>query len=209
MESHAIATEALEWLRSQPPWLAAGAIGVTAGLEYVVPPVPGDTVAVAGGVLVARDILPASLVLAVVTLGSVLGALGAYCIGALATTRPALRRLLARFVTESAFQRASATYQRWGRLLILLNRFFPGVRTSFLFAAGLFGLPLRDVAILATISAVLWNSMLIAAGFILGANLEAVLRFITHYSTYAWTALILIVGVAAVRFALHALRRKR
>lgn len=209
MDALSFAHDALEWLRAQPPWVAAGAVGVTAGLEYVVPPVPGDIIAVAGGVLVAQGILSAPLVLAVVAVGSVAGALGAYGIGALAAKRPALRRLLFRLVPEASFERVAGRYRRWGRLLILLNRFFPGVRTSFLFAAGLFDVPVRDVLVYATLSAVCWNAMLIGAGFALGENLEAVIHFVTNYSTFAWTALtIILVGVMA-RVGFHLLRRAR
>ena len=209
MDAHAIATEALEWLRAQPAWLAVGTIGLVAALEYVAPPVPGDTVAIAGGVLVAQGILSGPLVLIVVTVCSVLGALAAYGIGRLAASNERVRRVLFRFIKQEQFEAAAVKYRRYGRWLIVMNRFFPGMRASFIFAAGLFGVPMRDVILLCAVSAFAWNALLIGAGFWLGANIDDVINLVERYSTFAWTALLLILGAIAVRVVVGVLRTRR
>ena len=209
MDAHTVANESLEWLRIQPAWISLGTIGVFAGLEYVVPPVPGDTVAIAGGVLVARDILPASLVLLVVTIGSVAGALAAWGVGRLAALHVGVRRVLFRFVDESAFHAAAEKYRRYGKWLIVANRFFPGVRASFLFAAGLFGIPMRDVALLAGLSALAWNALLIGAGVLLGANIDSVIDLVERYSAFAWIALLLILGFFGFKILTAVVRKRR
>lgn len=208
MDVHAFAAEALDWLRAQPAWLAAATIGVTAGLEYVAPPVPGDTVAIAGGILVAQGILPTAVVIVAVTVGSVLGALGAYGMGVVASRRLWLRRLIFRMVSEDRLEQAAATYRRWGRAVILANRFLPGVRTSFLIAAGFFGVSLVDVLVLSAVSAVLWNALLVAAGVWLGANLDAVITLVEHYSTMAWGVVGFVVLLLLMRAARAARRRR-
>lgn len=209
MDAHTVAHESLEWLRLQPAWISLGTIGTVAGLEYVVPPVPGDTVAIAGGVLVARDILPASLVLLVVTIGSVAGAMAAYGVGRLAATHATVRRVLFKLIDESAFDAAAAKYQRWGKWLIVANRFFPGVRASFLFAAGLFGVRMRDVALLAGVSALAWNALLIGAGVLLGANIDAVIDLVEKYSLFAWVALVLILSFFAFKLVSAIVKKRR
>lgn len=209
MDAHAVAAEALEWLSTQPPWLAVGAIGAVAGLEYVAPPVPGDTVAIAGGVLVAQGMLSAPLVLLVVTACSVLGALAAWGIGRLAARDERVRRLLFRFIKEQHFEAAAAKYRRHGRWLIVMNRFFPGVRASFIFAAGLFGVPMRDVVVLCALSALVWNALLIGAGVWLGANIDDVITLVEDYSAFAWTALIAILGVLVAKIVLARVRKRR
>jgi membrane protein DedA with SNARE-associated domain len=194
VDAHALASSALEWLRAQPPWLAAGSIGLVAGLEYVAPPMPGDTVAVVGGVLVARDIVSAPVMLATITLCSVLGALAAYGVGLLAGTRPRFRAFLFRFVDESSFESVAGKYRRWGRLLILGNRFFPGVRTSFLFAAGLFRVPVVDVVFFGAVSALVWNSLLVGAGAWLGANVDDVIDVVEEYSTVGTAVVVVLLA---------------
>lgn len=209
MDAHEVAQQSLDWLNTQPMWISAGTIGAFAGLEYVVPPVPGDTVAIAGGVLVARGILPAALVLVVVTVGSVAGALVAYGVGRLAASQPRVKSILFKLVDESAFESARLKYQRWGKWFILANRFFPGVRASFIFAAGFFGIRMRDVAILCAVSALAWNALLIGAGVLLGANIDAVITLVERYSAVAWIALVLILGFFAFRIARAIIRRRR
>jgi membrane protein DedA with SNARE-associated domain len=209
VDAHTVAHESLEWLRQQPEWVSLGSIGAVAGLEYVVPPVPGDTVAIAGGVLVAQDILPASLVLLVVTAGSIIGALAAFGVGRLAATHAGVRRILFKLVDESAFEVAAEKYRRWGKWLIVANRFFPGVRASFLFAAGLFGIRTRDVVLLAGLSALAWNALLIGAGVLLGANIDAVIDLVEKYSLFAWGALISILAFFGYKIITAIVRKRR
>ncbi|HEX8536284.1 MAG TPA: DedA family protein, partial [Cystobacter sp.] len=54
---------------------------VAAALEYVVPPFPGDTITLLGGVYAVRGDHPWPLVFGVVVAGSVLGALINYQVG--------------------------------------------------------------------------------------------------------------------------------
>ena len=49
-------------------------LGLAAALEYVVPPFPGDTITLPGGVYAVRGTQPWPLVFLVVTAGSVVGA---------------------------------------------------------------------------------------------------------------------------------------
>lgn len=209
MDAHQVAAEALTWLREQPTWVAAATIGAVAGLEYVAPPVPGDTVAIAGGVLVAQGILSAPLLIVVITACSVLGALAAYGVGRLAANDERVRRVLFRFIKQEHFEAAAAKYRRHGRWLIVMNRFFPGVRASFIFAAGLFGLPVRDVAILCAVSALVWNSLLIGAGVWLGANIDDVITLVEQYSAFAWTALALILSALLIKMVAAAAKKRR
>ena len=209
MDAHAVAAQALDWLRAQPAWIAVGTIGVVAGLEYLAPPVPGDVMAIAGGVLVAQGMLSAPVVLLVVTACSVAGALAAYGIGRLAAKNERVRRVVFRFIKQVHFEAAAEKYRRHGRWLIVMNRFFPGVRASFIFAAGLFGVPVKEVAVLCAISALAWNALLIGAGVWLGANIHDVIDLVERYSAFAWSAVALIVVAVIVKIAVAFVRNKR
>ncbi|MBI1948197.1 MAG: DedA family protein [Deltaproteobacteria bacterium] len=206
MDLHATAAEVLAWLKEQPPWLSAGALGVAAVLEYVIPPVPGDAVSIAGGVLVAQGVIGVPAALLATTVGSVIGSVVMYYVGLAAGRHPRLRRLLARFFTEERIERVAAGYRKWGRLIIVANRFLPGIRTSFILAAGLFRVPLTDVVVFGAISALAWNTLLIGLGWLVGANLERLEHLLAEYALVAWVALAVVVTALVVR-ALW--RRKR
>lgn len=205
MDAHAVATEALAWLKEQPPWLSVSALGVAAALEYVVPPVPGDAIALAGGVLVAQGVLSLPAALIATTLGSIVGSVTMYGLGLAAGRHPKLRRLLARFFTEERVERVAASYRRWGRLIIVANRFLPGIRTTFILGAGLFRVPLMDVVVFGGVSALLWNSALLGVGFLLGANLERLQAWLTDYTLVGWVVL----GLVVVALVVRALLRRR
>lgn len=189
MDLHATAAEALAWLKEQPPWLSAAALGAAAVLEYVVPPVPGDAVSIAGGVLVAQGVIGVPAALAVTTLGSIVGSVVMYGVGLAAGRHPRLRRLLARLFTEERVERVAVSYRRWGRLIIVANRFLPGIRTTFIVGAGLFRVPLADVIVFGGLSALLWNSLLIGVGWLVGANLAHLERLLADYTLVVWIAL--------------------
>ncbi|MCC7072622.1 MAG: DedA family protein [Deltaproteobacteria bacterium] len=189
MDLHATAADALAWLKEQPPWLSAAALGAAAVLEYVVPPVPGDAVSVAGGVLVAQGIISVPVALAVTTLGSIVGSMVMYGVGIAAGRYQRVRRLLGRLFTEERVERVAVSYRRWGRLIIVANRFLPGIRTTFIVAAGLFRVPLSDVIVFGGLSALLWNSLLIGVGWLVGANLEVLERVLADYTMVVWLAL--------------------
>ena len=206
VDAHAAAAEMFAWLHAQPAWIAAGTVGLVTGLEYVAPPVPGDTVAIACGALVAQGILRAPVALAVVTFCSVLGALAAYGIGRLAAKNARVRGVLFRFIKQEHFEAVAVKYRRHGRWLLVMNRFFPGVRASFIFAAGMFGLPVTQVALLCGLSALVWNSLLIGAGAWLGANIDDVIDLVARYSLFAWTALAIMLAALLIKLGLHYLR---
>ena len=122
-----------------------------------------------------------------------------YAIGLAAGRHPRLRRLLARFFTEERVERVAVSYRKWGRLIIVANRFLPGIRTTFILAAGLFRVPLADVIVFGGLSALLWNSLLIGLGYLLGANLDKLEGLLTEYALIGWIGLGVVVAVLVAR----------
>ncbi len=190
------------WVQGRGP-LALAVLGLSAGIEYVFPPFPGDTVTLLGAVLaVTGEVRPAA-VWAVVTAGSAAGMLLNYGAGRLLRHRgtrllkeetapwwmPIRRRHLDRFERR---------YHRYGPWLILGNRFLPTFRAILFVAAGLTGLPLGRTFVLGLLSAMAWNGLIILAGYLVGANLEALETLFHRYNLVVWVLLGLAAGVAAV-----------
>lgn len=209
MNAHEVAAESIAWMRTQPQWVAVGAVFGAAVIEYVIPPIPGDVVVLAAGVLVGQGILDAPAVIGVVTVGATIGTVLAWGIGRFASTNPRARRLLLRMFAEKKFEAAAERYRRWGRLLLVLNRFLLGVRSSLLFASGLFRVRGRDVAIFGALSALLWNSLLVAAGALAGARLDELIDAVERYSTVGWTLLATVVAALLVRSLVKRVRARR
>jgi len=166
---------------------------LAAGIEYLFPPFPGDSITLLGGVLVAARAWNPILVLATTTAGSVLGAMADYAIGAWIQRHPQswLGRRLASPKLTRAVQAVEQRFTRHGVAIIAVNRFMPGIRALFFVAAGYSGMPWRRVLAWGAISAALWNLLIIAVGMLLGGNLARMERFFTHYTSAVWLLLIL------------------
>lgn len=181
-------------------WLFAGAL-----IEHVFPPFPGDTVTLAGALLVAAGQLSLPLTFLAVLGGSLLGSALDHAFGrwlARRMTREGLgpglgKRLL------SSLERGQAAFRRHGDMALVLNRFLPGVRALLFVAAGLSGMPLGRVLALGALSATLWNSLILAGGLALGAHLDLLEAWVRRMGYGAWTALGLALAVALIFRVIH------
>lgn len=162
--------------------------------EYLLPPIPGDTITLLGAALISGFGWSWGLVVAAILLGSLAGATSNFLIG---------RRLRARGHTRPAAQRIMARFERHGAAYLLVNRFLPGVRAVAFVAAGMSSMRAREVFLFGGISVVLWNGLLIGLGAALGANRELLAGWLADYTTGAWIALgsvlVLLIGWQLVR----------
>ena len=149
-------------------WLVLGA---SAFLEYVFPPFPGDTVVVVGAVWAVQTENSLLGVMAAVTLGALLGVGVDWWLGRRAAHRvealPDGRR--------EQVERLVDGFRAYGPVLLVANRFVPGIRALFFVAAGVAELSLPQVMAWAALSAVLWNAVLLLLGAWVGWNLELLL----------------------------------
>lgn len=189
------------WFRSVGDWSYL-VLFLSAWVEYLVPIFPGDTITLIGGVYAARGESPWFLVLAVTTLGSVLGSACDYWIGDKVGTGADGKRTFFGIPGPSSAQmlRIQEQMRKRGTLLLLCNRFMPGIRPIFFLAAGAAKMPFARVMSLGAVSALAWNAGIIALGMVLGGNLERVAHYVGRYSQVAWVVLALVALFLLIRF---------
>jgi membrane-associated protein len=185
---------------------AAPAILFLASLvEYVFPPFPGDLLVVLGAWYAVDGALSWPATFLSVTAGAVAGAWIDYRIGA-ALGRRIDRRAAARgALSAERLARFEAGYRRWGSALLLVNRFFPGIRAFVFLAAGASGIPLGKVLLFGGLSAAVWNALLLAAGSLLARNVGELVLLFERYTRAAWA---LLAAAALVALAVYAVRRR-
>jgi membrane protein DedA with SNARE-associated domain len=161
----------LSFLDSLPDSLIYFLLGLSAFLENVFPPAPGDTITAFGAFLVGTNRLQFLTMFISTTLGSLAGFMFLFWIGNLLGRRYFIERDFWYFKVEDII-RAEEWFRKYGYLLILLNRFFPGIRSVISIAGGISKLKILKVTVLALISCSVWNLIWISMGYSLGTNWE-------------------------------------
>jgi membrane protein DedA with SNARE-associated domain len=174
-------------------------------VECLFPPIPSEVVLPLAGFEVDSGELSFALVVLAATLGSISGALILYAIG-LYGGRPAVLKWggILR-VGERDLERAERWFDRWGDWVVLGSRMIPLVRSVVSIPAGMMRMNVLRFTVLTAIGSLIWNVLLVGAGYQLGSNWEDVTALIESYSL-----VIRVVAVLAVlAFAWWAWRRVR
>ncbi len=163
-----------DWFQTLPPVGIYATLFFVAYVENLVPPFPGDVNVVIGGYLVGLGLIGFVPAVLVVSVGSALGFMTMYAIGKVlgdAVEDP--NRL--RWIPKAPMQTVKKWLQRWGYGVVAVNRFLSGTRAVITLLSGASDLKPIRTAVLAFLSSVAWYTLLIYAGYTVGANWEDVL----------------------------------
>lgn len=173
----------LDLLRKEHGILAYVLVFFAALSEYIVPPFPGDTVALFAIFLAAQAELSAGLVYVVMTGGAVFGGVLAWGIGVwLADREDRWPERLRRPRMQASLDAVRRGYARYGAAYLLVNRFLPAFRAFFFVGAGLSRMHLVAVVVYGGISAAIWNALLLGVGYGLGRNWETLQVVFEQYA---------------------------
>lgn len=195
-----LAHQLIDFILKQPQFVGLVILGCCALIEYIFPPFPGDTVTLFGAVLVARYGWNMPGVFAAVLLGSLVGAMGTYYFGRLMGHRYAAGGLLRNPQARLSVDKVTAAFARHGEIYVALNRFLPAVRSVFFLAAGMVKLRPGRVAFWSLVSAAVWNALILAAGYALGANWQRLRSLAQAYSTAMWIILLVVAAIMIWRW---------
>ena len=164
------------------PFMAYMILFLSAIIENIFPPIPGDTVTVIGAYLITTGNLGFWGVYISTSIGSLVGFLIMYYLG-LKFGRSFVRsKFKSKIFSEEMFDRVEKWFVKYGYWVILANRFLSGTRSVIALFAGFFHLEWYKVILLGLISALIWNGLLIYAGYLLGVNWEMITEIISRYN---------------------------
>lgn len=164
-----------------PPPLVYGALVLSALLENLIPPVPGDTVVVFSAYLVGRGVLDLWLAYAATCAGGLAGFMAMYYLG-FSRGRAFFAARGGRLFSAENLAKAEAWLARYGMALVAANRFLSGVRSVIALSAGMGRMEWRRVALWGLVSIVLWNGLMFYAGMLVGQHWERVLDYLEEYN---------------------------
>lgn len=188
-EIQAISDQLVTLVQTAPLWVSLTILLCAAFVEYIFPPFPGDTVMLAGGFFAAKGALPMGPVFFILFLGGVLGILLGWYLGYLCADRPRVHAIVEKLFGRETFDRFERVYAKYGAWIMILNRFFPAIRGAFTFASGMAKMPLQRVVLFGSVSTILWNVVLISAGYFFGNNFESMLDFFGRYTLVVLSSL--------------------
>jgi membrane protein DedA with SNARE-associated domain len=161
----------LNYLHSLPDPLIYLLLGLSAYVENIFPPIPGDTITAFGAFLVGIGRLDFFGVYICTTLGSLLGFMTLFWLGIYLGRRFFIEKDY-RFFKAKDIIKAEAWYRKYGYVLVAFNRFLPGIRSVISLAGGISRLKVMGVLLLALLSCAVWNLIWILLGYVLGTKWE-------------------------------------
>lgn len=176
------------------PFSAYAILAASAFVENTFPPIPGDTVTILGAYLVSTGKLDFMGVYFSTTAGSIVGFFTMYLLGKFFGRAFLRNRLGQKVFSEEQIKKVESWFSKHGYWVIAGNRFLSGTRSVISIFAGLFHLKWWIVLSLSTVSALIWNGLLIYAGYQLGVNWTELTALISQYNKVV-IALTLIVAV--------------
>ncbi len=168
-------------------------------MESATLPVPSEVVLPLGGFLVYQRKLEFWSVVAVATLGSLIGTMFDYGIGYY-LGRPAVLRYgrIVRFSHERL-----ETTERWfsqhGTSIVLLARFVPLLRTLIAFPAGIVRMEPKRFLAYSAVGILVWDIALVYVGFLAGQNSAQISSILQSYFLPLGLASIVIVAIVTYR----------
>lgn len=174
----------IEWIEVIPPGAIYLLFFGIAYLENLIPPVPGDVLVAFGGYLAAEGIILIWPVWSLTIVASVMGFMTMYWLGyswgeGIENNRTT--HFILRFIPYRYLSRGKKWMQRWGQGVVMANRFLAGTRSVISLTAGISHLPIPQTIASSLLSSVLWNSLLLALGWIIQDNWQIIGGYLSSY----------------------------
>ena len=194
------------WVVALMDALGAPGVGLAIALENVFPPLPSEVFLPLAGFAAARGEMSVVAAIVWTTLGSLVGALALYGIGA-ALGRDRLRALVDRMplVNLRDVDKAEEWFARHGNKAVFLGRMVPLVRSLISVPAGVERMNPLLFGGLTTAGSLMWNTAFVMAGYTLGENWHIV----EQYAGIASKVVLVAIVVAVVVFVAKRLSRRK
>ncbi|EAF6036247.1 DedA family protein [Listeria monocytogenes] len=170
-------------------------------VENLFPPIPSEIILTFGGFMTTVTSLNVVMVIIVATLGSVVGAILLYKVasyfGKERLTKIVLKYGRILWLKESDIERAESFFLKYGSWAVFLCRMIPLIRSLISIPAGMTKMKMSRFLILTTAGSLLWNTVLIGLGAVLGESWNEIVVFMDSFSTiiYSVIAILVVVGL--------------
>ncbi|MFC4532329.1 DedA family protein [Sphaerisporangium dianthi] len=191
------------WAIKMMEQLGAPGAGLAIALENLFPPLPSEVILPLAGFTASRGEMSLFDALLWTTLGSVIGALSLYGVGA-ALGRKRMLAIASRLplVKAADVEKAEAWFLKHGAKTVFFGRMIPIFRSLISVPAGVERMSLPTFVTFTTLGSLIWNSVFVLAGYQLGESWSLVERYAGILSKVVLGAVVLaVVTFVAVRLS--------
>lgn len=158
-------------------------------IENIFPPIPSEVILTFGGFLTTYTKLGPVGVIISATIGSLIGAIVLYYLGYFFSDR------LDKLFKSDDITKANDWFKNKGCKAVLYCRFVPIVRSLVSIPAGINKMNMTIFLLYTSIGTIIWNTVLVYAGVILGSNWSYFASIISRYSKVVLVSIILVILV--------------
>ena len=158
-------------------------------IENIFPPIPSEVILTFGGFLTTYSALSPVGVIISATIGSLIGAIILYYLGYFFSDR------LDKLFKSDDIAQANDWFKNKGCKAVLYCRFVPIVRSLVSIPAGINKMNMTIFLLYTSIGTIIWNTVLVYAGVILGSNWSYFASIISRYSKVVLVSIILVILV--------------
>lgn len=201
-----------EWATTVVETLGYLGVGLLIAIENFFPPIPSEVVLGLAGYTASTGEATVVGMIVAATIGSLVGAWVLY--GLAAAVGPLrVRAIVIRYgrwigFGESDLDRAEDWFDRRSRIAVLICRCIPLIRSLISIPAGFRRMPITTFTIFTVIGSLVWNTVLVMAGYLLADQWEKLLDVTEPFQNLVIVAIALVVVAVIVRKVVL-LRRER
>lgn len=181
------------------------AISFLIALENIFPPIPSEIILTFSGFMTIHTKINIILVIISATIGSVIGAFILYKIGNI-LNKERLEKLIKSKVgkvlrlKKKDIEKADYWFDTKGSITVFFCRFIPIVRSLISIPAGMSSMPIKKFLVLTTFGTLIWNTVLVILGNIMGESWVDIVDFMNKYSKIVLIVFIFIIIILIIIF---------
>lgn len=178
-------------------------------VENLFPPIPSELILLFGGFMTTYTKLTIFGIIIFSTLASLFGAIILYYIGRI-FNKERLKKIISGKVgkvlrlKESDIDSSNKWFDTKGQKTVFFCRFIPLIRSLISIPAGMNEMPMLRFISYTLLGSLIWNSILIIIGSIVGENWISILNVLDIYSKY----IVILLGIALIVIVIMFYRRK-
>lgn len=179
-------------------------------IENIFPPIPSEVILLFGGFMTTYTKLNIIFMIISSTLGSLIGAIVLYYIGKI-FNKERLKKIISGKIGKilrlknSDIDKADRWFDTKGNKTVFFCRFIPIVRSLISIPAGMSEMPIIKFLIYTIFGSLIWNTVLIITGKMVGNNWTKIL---TIFDTYSHIVLIIFIIIFIILITIFYKKRK-